>query len=259
MFGGMNPPPESPFKVFFSYSHKDRNLVDQLLVHLRSLERARLIDVFDDRTINPGSQLFEELNMRLAQADIVLFLISADSLVSQNVEGEVQAALRLHESRGTLIVPVLLRPCHWSESPLARFNALPEGARPVTSWPSPDEAFLNISTSIRRLVESTRAERAKARASGAAPVRSDLPTGYDRLHAAYLAVLETPNLYPFLENWDVAQFVSTLDRAALERLRAKYPDAAPPPLWTAWMQSVHGARLGTASGDAPPSESPALS
>jgi len=239
--------PEKLFRIFLSYAHQDVALVDRLRVHLRTLERRGEIEVFSDRTLQGGDDWNRILSEQLAEADAVLFLMSADSLASEWVSKEIEAALSLHESRGMLVIPILLRPCYWSDSPLSRFQILPAGPRPVNAWSDPDEAFLNIVNAIRQLIGQTRGEPANA--AEAVPLRSDLPTGYDRLHAAYLAVLENPALvYRFLQDWDQARFASVLDRATLERLQAKYPEAAPPALWTAWMLTVHAEQSGTEPG-----------
>jgi hypothetical protein len=47
-----------------------------------------------------------------------------------------------------------LRPCAWTITPLKRLEALPEKARPVTSWPSQDEAYTDIAHKIGSIVES---------------------------------------------------------------------------------------------------------
>ena len=43
-------------EVFFSYSHKDEALRDQLATHLKLLERQGMIAAWHDRKIVPGSE-----------------------------------------------------------------------------------------------------------------------------------------------------------------------------------------------------------
>jgi hypothetical protein len=78
-----------------------------------------------------------------------------------------------------------------------------------------------------------------------------LPSGPERLRLAYLAVLESPELWRVLETWDEsalsgigAQLGIPPDQDVLETLRARRPDASPPELWAAWMETLHGSKLG---------------
>ena len=52
------------------------------------------------------------------------------------------------------VVPIILRPCDWSETPLAQLAAFPNDAIAVTSWKNQDEAFTQIAKEIRRIVET---------------------------------------------------------------------------------------------------------
>jgi hypothetical protein len=147
-------PAANPVKVYISYSHKDRDLLDGLVAHLNPLQDRGMLDLFYDRMLEAGADWDDELRGRLGEADIVLFLVSADSLVSKFVAEELSSALAILQSRGLIIIPLLMRPCDWTESRLARFRALPPDGRPVTSWPNRDQAFLAIAQGIRQAVES---------------------------------------------------------------------------------------------------------
>jgi hypothetical protein len=151
--------------------------------------------------------------------------------------------MELNVSRGARIIPVILRPCDWTSSPLARFQALPTNARPVTQWQDQDEAFQDIVRELRKVIQRLAAERTAGKPQAVFD-HPGLPKGYERLRLAFLAVLENPELFPFLESWDQAQYPSALDPSAFERLRSKHADSEPPPLWTAWMQAVHPEKLG---------------
>jgi len=47
--------------VFISYSHADEKWLERLLLHLRPLERRKLVELFDDTKIKPGSRWREEI------------------------------------------------------------------------------------------------------------------------------------------------------------------------------------------------------
>jgi hypothetical protein len=143
-----------PVRAFISYSNRDRALLEQLVRHLSPLEKSGLLALDYDLSLKAGATWNEELPRLLTQAAIVLFLVSPDSLSSDFVAKELTLAVSQQQSK--VIVPVLLRPCDWYNSPLARYMALPSGAKPVTTWENRDEAFADIASGVRRVVESLR-------------------------------------------------------------------------------------------------------
>lgn len=59
----LSTPSDKQNKVFISYSHKDKKFLDELLLHLKPLERARLISKWSDKQIAPGSQWCDEIKL----------------------------------------------------------------------------------------------------------------------------------------------------------------------------------------------------
>jgi hypothetical protein len=47
--------------VFISYSHKDEPWKDRLVIHLRALEQAGRITIWDDRRIDGGDKWYNEI------------------------------------------------------------------------------------------------------------------------------------------------------------------------------------------------------
>lgn len=92
--------------VFFSYSHKDETLRDQLEVHLKMLQREGLVEIWHDRRIKAGGDLDASIDENLNDADVILLLVSADFLASQYCWGvEVARAMRRHEASEAAVVP----------------------------------------------------------------------------------------------------------------------------------------------------------
>lgn len=159
-------------EVFFSYSHKDEALRDQLATHLKLLERQGIIAAWHDRKIVPGSEWAGDIHNYLEQADIILLLISADFLASDYCwDVEIQKALERHEAGTTTVIPVILRPVDWSSAPFARLQALPKNAQPVVTWAPHDLAFMDIAKGIRlkaeELVATRQAQAAQAQRQAA--------------------------------------------------------------------------------------------
>jgi hypothetical protein len=69
-------------KVFFSYSHKDEALRDELQKHLSILRRQGSIEIWHDRGIGAGADFGHDISSHLEDADIILLLVSSDFLDS---------------------------------------------------------------------------------------------------------------------------------------------------------------------------------
>lgn len=69
-------------KIFFSYSHKDEALRDELEIHLSMLKRQGIIETWYDRKIDAGSDLEEAIDKNLEDSNIVFLLVSPYFLAS---------------------------------------------------------------------------------------------------------------------------------------------------------------------------------
>jgi TIR domain len=137
--------------VVISYSHKDRRMVDRLLVHLRPLERDMLIDIWEDSRIKLGAKWHSEIEDAMNSAAVAILMISADFLASDFVmKKEVPALLRTAESRGTVIMPLIIAPSLFSQSSLGCFQAVNSPASPLSKLNSHkrDEVFVRLATLI---------------------------------------------------------------------------------------------------------------
>ena len=73
----------SVHSLFFSYSHKDEALRDQLEVQLSMLKRQGMISVWHDRRLLAGDDVDQGISAELESADIILLLASPDFLASE--------------------------------------------------------------------------------------------------------------------------------------------------------------------------------
>jgi hypothetical protein len=140
--------------VFFSYSHKDEQLRDDLEVQLTMLKREGLIDAWHDRRIPAGTNLDDAISSKLEEAEVILLLASPDFLASEYCWGtEVQRAMERHDSGEAVVIPVILRPCEWNRAPFGKLLATPRDGQPVTAWSDRDEAFLDVARRVRAGIE----------------------------------------------------------------------------------------------------------
>jgi TIR domain/NACHT domain len=144
--------------LFYSYSHEDEALRDQLEKHLRQLQRQGLVSAWHDGRILPGETWTREVEMHLETASIILLLVSPDFLGSDYCyDIQMQRALERHERGAARVVPIILRPCDWQHSPLKDLQCLPRDGKPVTQWQDLDEAFHAITQGLRRIIEQQQA------------------------------------------------------------------------------------------------------
>jgi CheY-like chemotaxis protein len=162
---------QDPVDLFYSYAHEDEALRDELDKHLKIMERRGVIRSWHDRKIVPGASWEGEIDSNLAEADLILLLISADFINSDYIwSKELTGALQRHERREASVVPVMLRAVDIEEAPFAQLQGLPTDLRPVTSWPNRDEAWTDVAKGIRRTVAKILAERPSG--SAGPPLRS---------------------------------------------------------------------------------------
>ncbi len=178
--------------VFFSYSHQDEGLRDELESHLSILKRSGRIHTWHDRKITPGGEWAGAIDNRLEAADVILLLVSPPFLASDYCwDVELRRAMERHEAGEARVIPVILRPVDWHDAPFGKLQALPKDARPVTSWPNRDEAFLDVARGLRAMIEegSDRRNRpAGAEVSAAAPEPDEEPAARDTSPADFPVV-----------------------------------------------------------------------
>lgn len=143
-----------PLRLMCSYSHKDELLWDELKAHLAPLRRQELIEIWHDRRIAAGEEWSDEIARNLEEADIILLLVSAYFVDSDYCYGkEMKRALERHEEGEARVIPVVVRPTDWSETPFAKLQALPRDGKAVTGWGDQHEAWTDVAKGVRRVVE----------------------------------------------------------------------------------------------------------
>lgn len=140
--------------VFFSYSHADENLRDQLEKQLTMLKRQGVIETWHDRRIVAGQDIDAAIDERINSDEIILLLVSPDFLASAYCyDVEMERALERHRAGQAVVIPVILRHCEWQKAPFGNLLATPRDGKPIVSWTDKDEAFLDVAKAVRRVAE----------------------------------------------------------------------------------------------------------
>jgi len=143
--------------VFFSYSHRDEALRDELETHLSALKRQGLIDTWHDRRIGAGTEWAREIDENLERADVILLLVSPYFISSDYCyDVEMRRAIERHDAGEARVIPVLLHPCDWHGTPFGKLQATPKDGKPVSLFANQHEAFLDITKAVRAAVEGMR-------------------------------------------------------------------------------------------------------
>lgn len=172
--------------VFFSYSHADEKLRDQLDKQLSLLRRQGVIETWHDRRIGAGEELVGSIDDQLETCDIILLLVSPDFLDSDYCyDIEMSRAMERHASGEAIVIPVILRPCMWQSAPFGKLMATPRDGKPVTQHPDYDVAFLEIAQAIKNAAERL------SKNSGKPVTKLMPPTGSQR-HAGTPVIATAP-------------------------------------------------------------------
>lgn len=143
--------------LFFSYSHADEELRDELEKHLSTLKRQGIIRTWHDRRIQAGHVIDAEISEHLEKAHIILLLISPDFLASDYCyDREMTRAMERHRKGEARVIPVILRTCDWHETPFGKLMATPTDGKPIKKYADLDDAFLIVVQSIKQAAKSIR-------------------------------------------------------------------------------------------------------
>jgi len=139
--------------LFFSYSHVDEGLRNQLEVHLAALKRQGLIATWHDRRITAGTPVGDAIDRNLDASQVILLLVSSDFIASDYCyEREMARAMERHEKGEARVIPVIIRPCDWHDLRFGNLLAAPRDGKAITTWANIDEAFLDVERAIKAAV-----------------------------------------------------------------------------------------------------------
>lgn len=126
---------ESQFKhdlAFICYSHKDKKLMEELLVHLKPLERNNCVQAWSDKQIATGSQWFAEIKTALKRAKVAILMVSPHFLASEFIqEHELSVLLKESERGGLRIIWVPVAACSYKETSLQNYQAVVPPEKPL--------------------------------------------------------------------------------------------------------------------------------
>jgi len=143
--------PNQHTNIFIAYAKADENILELLRKHLTSLERTEGVTIWYDGKIDLGKEWLEETEKAMANADIILLLVSADFIASDFCyEHQMKQALELHAADKASVIPVIIRDCAWENAPFSQLKVLPlNGVHSTSSvWDTEDEPYVEIARAL---------------------------------------------------------------------------------------------------------------
>ena len=138
-----------PLKGFITYSHENAEAKNELRKRLAVMEQNNELVTWDDGQLTPGDEaLQEDILEKVADSDLLLYLVSAASLASKNCNRELAKASK-EELR---IIPIILEDCDWLHHQLSGFEVLPHKGKPINEWQPKSKVWQNIVDGIRKAV-----------------------------------------------------------------------------------------------------------
>ena len=139
-----------PLTGFIAYSHKNTTEKDTLRTYLAVMKQQNQLVTWHDGDITGGDKARQEdILKEVADSDILLYLVSAWSLASENCNKELAEAL----NADIRVIPIILESCDWLNHQLSDFQAFPDKGKPINKWQPESDGWQNVVVSIREAIE----------------------------------------------------------------------------------------------------------
>lgn len=147
-------------KLFISYSHPDGAYIEAFRRFMTPLCENERMEMWYDRNITAGDDFRNQIDIHLADRDIVCLFVSSHYLASSACKEEMRRVFEMKKSRGIAVVSIILSPCMWLENENLKKNlALPTDGAPISKFDNQDDAWVNVCEGMKHIVE--RMERIK--------------------------------------------------------------------------------------------------
>ena len=143
--------------VFISYSHQDRNWLERVRIHLKSLERTPQIKIWSDRKISAGSKWKDEIKTAIDAAGVAILIVSADFLASDFIViKEIPALLKNAKDKGTRILPIIVSPSAFTSSIISEFQAINDPDKPLNGLPKAkrEKILVRLAREVEKALKS---------------------------------------------------------------------------------------------------------
>ena len=141
-------------RVFVSYAREDTKWLDReyrfnlVPFLMESLKRQNVVFWFD-RDLKPGDEFRRHIEAEIDQSQIALLIVSQAFLNSDFIEKHEMARIAERARLGqTIIVPLLVEPCDWSEYPVLADRQMVPGSVPLIDYTESDSKWARVKAEI---------------------------------------------------------------------------------------------------------------
>ncbi len=143
-----------PLKIFITYADKTKAAKNKLIESLAVMKRKGLISVWHDIAMIGDDKWREDIFKHLADSDMLLYLVSAASLASENCNRELAEAL----SAKIRVIPIILERCDWQSHQLSDLQALPAEGKPINEWFPDSVGWQNVAEGIQKAIDKIQSQ-----------------------------------------------------------------------------------------------------
>ncbi|MBF0452710.1 MAG: TIR domain-containing protein [Candidatus Magnetomorum sp.] len=146
--------------VFISYSHKDKEWLDQIKKYLDFYKNQGLT-VWTDQELRAGDQWNTEIETAITRASISILLISIDFFNSTFImKKEIPWIKQQFKTNDMRVIPIIVSQCPWNkETWIQQHQVLPQGATPLNKSKDLPQVLTDIADKIFRCVQSQPQEK----------------------------------------------------------------------------------------------------
>lgn len=152
-------------RVFVSYSRHDDAAKNQLVLKLKVLQTAGLVEFWVDRDLTAGEEWNRGVTEQLETMDVFLLLVSDHSLTSDYINRvEITRALERRAEGTVEVVPVILNRCLWKAcNRLDHLLVLPNGGTPIKDHKPHANGWHDVAEGLMRVLERMKQQHAGER------------------------------------------------------------------------------------------------
>jgi hypothetical protein len=151
---------EKNIEVFISYADKDEKDAEKFKTYIHPLVNGKPITLWDKSQIMGGVEPKRERDRHLNSSQLILLLVSHNSLADKNCDEEVKRAVERYEAQEAHVIPIIIRPASWQSAPFNKLKVLPDKANnnPQKIWCSDEETFVQVAEDIHKVIEDIRSK-----------------------------------------------------------------------------------------------------
>lgn len=140
-------PPTKPKSIFIAYAKEDEEWTRQIYNQMKVLHKGGYANIWYDQLMEAGAEYKAEIFKHLEESDIIMLNISSDFLACDFCDELLSKAMERHErGEGVVLIPIIVRPCLWATTPLAKMMVFPQNKKPLSDaeWKNSDNAIVNV-------------------------------------------------------------------------------------------------------------------